>query len=106
MIGRALAQAAPILLLDEPTTALDIGHQQQVLELVDSLRREEGLTVVAAMHDLTLAAQYGDRVVLVDRGRIVAEGSARDVLTSERVEELYGARVRVVDGVVIPVRQR
>ena len=105
VIGRALAQAAPILLLDEPTTALDIGHQQQVLELVDSLRREEGLTVVAAMHDLTLAAQYGDRVVLVDRGRIVAEGSARDVLTSERVEELYGARVRVVDGVVIPVRQ-
>ncbi len=105
VIGRALAQAAPILLLDEPTTALDIGHQQQVLELVDSLRREEGLTVVAAMHDLTLAAQYGDRVVLVDRGRIVAEGSARDVLTSERVEELYGARVRVVDGVVVPVRQ-
>ena len=106
VIGRALAQAAPILLLDEPTTALDIGHQQQVLELVDSLRREEGLTVVAAMHDLTLAAQYGDRVVLVDRGRIVAEGSAGDVLTSERVEELYGARVRVVDGVVIPVRRR
>jgi iron complex transport system ATP-binding protein len=105
VIGRALAQAAPILLLDEPTTALDIGHQQQVLELVDRLRREEGLTVVAAMHDLTLAAQYGDRVVLVDRGRVVAEGSARDVLTSERVEELYGARVRLVDGVVVPVRE-
>ncbi len=106
VIGRALAQAAPILLLDEPTTALDIGHQQQVLELVDRLRREEGLTVVAAMHDLTLAAQYGDRVVLVDRGRVVAEGSAREVLTSERIEELYGARVRVVDGVVVPVRER
>jgi iron complex transport system ATP-binding protein len=106
VLARALAQEAPVLLLDEPTTALDIGHQQQVLELVDSLRREAGLTVVAAMHDLTLAAQYGDRVVLVDRGRIVAEGSARDVLTSERVEELYGARVRVVDGVVIPVRQQ
>jgi iron complex transport system ATP-binding protein len=105
VIGRALAQAAPILLLDEPTTALDIGHQQQVLELVDRLRREEGLTVVAAMHDLTLAAQYGDRVVLVDRGRVVAEGSARDVLTSERVEELYGARVRVIDGVVVPMRE-
>jgi len=104
VIARALAQAAPILLLDEPTTALDIGHQQQVLELVDRLRREEGLTVVAAMHDLTLAAQYGDRVVLVDRGRVVAEGRARDVLTSERVEALYGARVRVVDGVVVPVR--
>ena len=104
-VVKALLPKPKVLLLDEPTTALDIGHQQQVLELVDSLRREEGLTVVAAMHDLTLAAQYGDRVVLVDRGRIVAEGSARDVLTSERVEELYGARVRVIDGVVIPVRQ-
>jgi cobalamin transport system ATP-binding protein len=108
VIARALAQAAPILLLDEPTTALDIGHQQQVLELVDRLRREQNLTVVAAMHDLTLAAQYGDSVVLIDRGRIVAEGSAQDVLTTERVEQLYGARVRVVgagaDVAVVPVR--
>jgi iron complex transport system ATP-binding protein len=108
VLARALAQAAPILLLDEPTTALDIGHQQQVLELVDSLRREQDLTVVAAMHDLTTASQYGDRVVLVDRGRIVADGSAPEVLTAERIERLYGARVRVVgdgaDVVVVPVR--
>lgn len=108
VIARALSQAAPILLLDEPTTALDIGHQQQVLELVDTLRREEGLTVVAAMHDLTLAAQYGDRIVLVDAGRIVAEGLAADVLTAETLEPLYGAKVRVFhDGgrpVVVPVR--
>jgi iron complex transport system ATP-binding protein len=107
VIARALAQAAPILLLDEPTTALDIGHQQQALELVERLRREEGLTVVAAMHDLTLAAQYGDRVVLVDRGRTVADGAARDVLTSERVAALYGARVRVIDDdgfAIVPVR--
>jgi iron complex transport system ATP-binding protein len=108
VIGRALAQEAPILLLDEPTTALDIGHQQQVLELVDRLRRVEGLTVVAAMHDVTLAAQYGDRIVLVDRGRIVAEGSAQDVLTAQRLESLYGARLRIVaegsDVFVIPVR--
>ena len=109
LIARALAQAAPILLLDEPTTALDIGHQQQVLDLVDQLRREEGLTVVAAMHDLTLAAQYGDRILLVDSGRIVAEGLAADVLTVERLEALYGAKVRVfLDGdhpVVVPVRE-
>jgi iron complex transport system ATP-binding protein len=107
VIARALAQAAPILLLDEPTTALDIGHQQQALELVERLRREEGLTVVAAMHDLTLAAQYGDRVVLVDQGRVVAEGQARDVLTAERVESLYGASVRVLDDggfAIVPVR--
>jgi iron complex transport system ATP-binding protein len=109
VIARALAQAAPVLLLDEPTTALDVGHQQQVLELVDELRRADGLTVVAAMHDLTLAAQYGDRIVLVDRGRVVAEGGARDVLTEERIASLYGATVRVVhrDGApaVVPVRR-
>jgi iron complex transport system ATP-binding protein len=110
VIARALAQKAPILLLDEPTTALDIGHQQQVLELVDGLRHEEGLTVVAAMHDLTLASQYGDRIVLVDGGRIVAEGAAEEVLTVERLEALYGARVRVVgegrELVVVPVRSK
>jgi iron complex transport system ATP-binding protein len=107
VIARALAQAAPILLLDEPTTALDIGHQQQALDLVERLRRGEELTVVSAMHDLTLAAQYGDRVVLVDRGCVVAEGDARDVLTAERVESLYGATVRVIaDGgfAIVPAR--
>jgi iron complex transport system ATP-binding protein len=109
VIARALAQAAPILLLDEPTTALDVGHQQQVLELVDELRRADGLTVVAAMHDLTLAAQYGDGIVLVDRGRVVAEGPAEEVLTEERIASLYGATVRVVPGngtpAIVPVRR-
>jgi iron complex transport system ATP-binding protein len=109
VIARALAQSAPILLLDEPTTALDIGHQQHALELVERLRRDGGLTVVAAMHDLTLAGQYGDRVVLVDRGRVVAEGTAREVLTPERVSSLYAARVRVIDDTgfaVVPVRDQ
>jgi iron complex transport system ATP-binding protein len=109
VIARALAQSAPVLLLDEPTTALDVGHQQQVLELVDELRRADGLTVVAAMHDLTLAAQYGDRIVLIDSGRVVAEGGAREVLTEERIASLYGATVRVVLGdgapAVVPVRR-
>jgi iron complex transport system ATP-binding protein len=108
VIARALAQAAPILLLDEPTTALDIGHQQHVLELVDELRREGGLTVIAAMHDLTLAAQYGERIVLIDAGRVIADGVAREVLTSSRLSSLYGARVRVLDDgatlAVVPVR--
>ena len=110
VLARALAQDAGVLLLDEPTTALDIGHQQQVLELVDELRREEGLTVVAAMHELTLASQYGDRIVLVNAGRIVAEGAPAEVLTAERLEALYGARVRIVgegrELVVVPVRPR
>jgi iron complex transport system ATP-binding protein len=109
VIARALAQSAPVLLLDEPTTALDIGHQQQVLELVDELRRADGLTVLAAMHDLTLAAQYGDRIILVDGGRVLAEGDAGDVLTEQRIASLYGATVRVVHGdgapAVVPVRR-
>jgi iron complex transport system ATP-binding protein len=108
VIARSLAQSAPLLLLDEPTSALDLGHQQQVLELVERLRRDHELTVIAAMHDLTLAAQYGDRVVLLDRGRVAAEGAPRHVLTSARVGALYGAKVRVLDEgdglAVVPVR--
>ena len=96
LIARALVQEAPILLLDEPTASLDIGHQQDVLELVDELRGEAGLTVVAAMHDLTLAAQYGERILLLDGGRVVSDGPAREVLSAPRLEELYGARVRPV----------
>src|SRR6185503_2830169 len=96
VLARALVQEAPLLLLDEPTSALDLGHQLQALELVDSLRSEAGLTVVAAMHDLTLAAQFADRVLLLDGGRLVADGAPADVLTQEALARHYGARVRVV----------
>ena len=68
VIARALAQEAPVLLLDEPTASLDVGRGQQALELVDELRRESGLTVLSAMHDLTLAAQYAERLLLLDGG--------------------------------------
>ena len=81
------------MLLDEPTAALDIGHQQQALELLDGLRAADGLTLVAAMHDLTLAAQYADRVLLLDGGRVVADGAPDDVLTEEALAEHYGASV-------------
>jgi iron complex transport system ATP-binding protein len=108
ILARALAQDAPVLLVDEPTSALDIGRQQQALELVDALRTEDGLTVVAAMHDLTLAAQYADRLLFLDRGRLVAAGTARDVLRGELIAEHYGAAVRVLDDpsgpVVVPAR--
>ena len=97
VLARALAQEPRVLLLDEPTSALDIGHQQQVLDLVDSLRRESGLTVVAAMHDLTSAAQYGQRLVLLDAGRVVADGRPDEVLTAERIAQVYDARVEVLD---------
>jgi iron complex transport system ATP-binding protein len=109
VLARALAHEAPVLLLDEPTSALDLGRSQQALELVDSLRREAGLTVLATMHDLTLAGQYADRLLLLDGGRVVAEGPPRDVLTDELVARHYRAAVRVVeeDGaglVVVPAR--
>lgn len=109
VLARALAQQAPALLLDEPTSALDIGRRQEVLELVDALRIERGLSVLAAMHDLTLAGQFADRLVLIADGAIVAQGSAEEVLTAEAIASHYGAEVRVIsDGrggvVVIPVR--
>jgi iron complex transport system ATP-binding protein len=109
-LARALAQDAPVLLLDEPTAALDMGRQQQVLELVDDLRRRRGLTVLSTMHDLTLAGQYADRLLLLDGGRLVASGSADEVLTRALITEHYGAEVEVVDRpgrgfVVVPVRR-
>ncbi|MGH2662655.1 MAG: ABC transporter ATP-binding protein [Actinomycetota bacterium] len=109
VLGRALAQQAPLLLLDEPTSALDVGHQQQVLELVDELRAEHDLTVLSAMHDLTLAGQFADRLLLLAAGRAVAEGPAREVLTEKIILDHYGARVRLVDEpgggvVVVPTR--
>ena len=97
VVARALAQEAPIVLLDEPTAALDIGHQQQALDLLDVLRQESGLTLVAAMHDLTLAAQYADRMLLLNDGRVVADGPPVDVLTEATIAEHYGAAIDVVD---------
>ena len=94
-LARALAQRPRVLLLDEPTTALDLGHQQQVLELVDTLRREDGLTVLSTLHDLTAAAQYADELVLLDRGRTAAAGRPAEVLTAERIGAVYRALVSV-----------
>ncbi|AXH96681.1 ABC transporter ATP-binding protein [Ornithinimicrobium avium] len=106
VIARALAQQSPVLLLDEPTSALDVGHQVEVLELVDELRHEDGLTVVAAMHDLGIAARYSDRLALLDRGSLAAVGAPCDVLQEDLVSRVYGHPVRVheLDGhlVVVP----
>ncbi|HJR45900.1 MAG TPA: ABC transporter ATP-binding protein [Actinomycetota bacterium] len=110
VLARALAQRAPLLVLDEPTSALDVGHQQQVLELVDSLRREQDLTVISAMHDLTLAGQFAERLVLLRDGQIVAEGTAEEVLTEATIATHYGASVKVFRDngtlVVVPMRER
>jgi iron complex transport system ATP-binding protein len=108
VVARALAQEARIVLLDEPTAALDIGHQQQALELLDVLRGESDLTLVAAMHDLTLAAQYADRMLLLDHGSVAADGLPRDVLTVDALALHYGASIDVVpvDGRIAVVPRR
>jgi iron complex transport system ATP-binding protein len=95
MIARALAQQPKVLLLDEPTAHLDIGYQQEILDLLKHLSLSEGLTVVAVLHDLNLAAYYCQKLVLVHNGRIHASGHPSRVLTPENLEEVYGIRVLV-----------
>ena len=97
VIARAIAQEAPLLLLDEPTTGLDIAQQLRVLELVDELRRADGLTVVSTMHDLTLAGRFAQRFALLSGGHVVAEGPRGEVLLPHVIAEHYGARVGVID---------
>ncbi|WP_214109332.1 ABC transporter ATP-binding protein [Acrocarpospora catenulata] len=103
VLARALAQQAPILILDEPTTALDLGHQQQALDLLDRLRLTDGLTVLTTLHDLSLAGQYADSLLLLADGRAVAAGTPGQVLTEELITRHFGARVRVSGGPGRPV---
>ncbi|HEY1819268.1 MAG TPA: ABC transporter ATP-binding protein [Trebonia sp.] len=98
VLARALAADPKVLLLDEPTSMLDVGHEQQVLELVDGLRRDAGLTVVSTLHDLTVAGQYADTLVMLDGGQVVASGSPQRVLTAALIESVYAARVTVIAG--------
>ena len=109
VLARALTQEAGVLLLDEPTTSLDIGHAQQVLDLVDELRVERRMAVVAAIHDLTFAAQYAGRLLLLDAGTVVAQGRPAAVLTESAIARFSGARVHLMHGpegepVVVPRR--
>ena len=103
VLARALVQESSILLLDEPTTSLDLGHQQEVLDLVEELRRERGLTVLATLHDLTLAARYGDELAVLAVGRIVASGPPADVLTEALIASHFHAHVRIIEDVDGPV---
>ncbi|MCX4511623.1 MULTISPECIES: ABC transporter ATP-binding protein [unclassified Streptomyces] len=95
-IAMALAQETDLLLLDEPTTFLDIAHQVEVLDLVRQLNHERGRTVVAVLHDLNQAARYADHLVAMKEGRIVAEGHPSDVVTAELVREVFGLASVVV----------
>lgn len=96
VVARALAQETPVLLLDEPTAHLDIGHQGVVLELMRGFTRREGKAVLAVVHDLTLAAHYCDRIVVLKAGRVIREGAPADVLTPDVLREVYGVPVAVM----------
>ncbi|MFE7214810.1 ABC transporter ATP-binding protein [Streptomyces sp. NPDC057611] len=95
-IAMALAQDTDLLLLDEPTTYLDIAHQVEVLDLVRRLNRERGRTVVAVLHDLNQAARYADHLIAMRAGRIVAQGPPGDIVTAELVQEVFGLASVVV----------
>lgn len=95
-IAMALAQETDVLLLDEPTTFLDISHQIDVLDLLTDLNRERGTTVAMVLHDLNLAARYADHLVAMAEGSIVAAGDPAEVLTEDTVEQVFGLRSRVV----------
>jgi len=110
VLARALVQEAPVLVMDEPTTSLDLGHSQMVLDLADELRREQGLTVLCALHDLTLAGQYSDHLLVICEGRSVLAGPPAQVLTRPNLERFFEATVSVVDHqgrpAVLPARRR
>jgi len=95
ILAMALAQQPRLLLLDEPTVHLDIAHQIEILELVKRLNAEQGLTVIAAMHDLNLASLYFERLILLKEGRVSADGTPSQVLTEQTISEAFSASVRV-----------
>ncbi|MHB1414337.1 MAG: heme ABC transporter ATP-binding protein [Chloroflexota bacterium] len=95
LVAMALAQEPEVLLLDEPTVHLDINHQLDVMSLVRRLNQEQGLTVLATMHDLNLAALFFDRLVLIERGHKVADGPPEQVLSVDHIKQVFGADVQV-----------
>ncbi len=90
LLGVAVAQDAPVMLLDEPTVHLDLRHQVETMELLRDLNERDGTTIVSVLHDLTLAAHFFPRLALLDRGVLVADGPPAEVLTDERVREIFG----------------
>ncbi len=96
VLAMALAQEAPLLLLDEPTASLDLSHQTKVMDLVLNLHGKRGGAVVIAMHDLTTAARYCNRLIMIAEGQVQCEGVPEEILTAENIFEVYGAEVIVL----------
>jgi cobalamin transport system ATP-binding protein len=95
-IAKALCQEPQVMLLDEPTAALDLSHQVRVMDLMEKLKEEKGVTVIMVSHDVNLAAMYGDQLLLIKAGHIVSMGAPNDVITFDTLEEAYGC-VLLVD---------
>lgn len=95
-IALALAQQSDILLLDEPTTYLDIGHQLDILDLLSSLHRQHHLTIVMVLHDINQASQYSDRVIALKDGNIIADGLPLDIISESLIENLFGIRSELI----------
>jgi len=96
MLAMAITQNSPIMLLDEPTSNLDLSHQGKVMDLIRNNHRQRDGATLIAIHDLTLAAQYTDRMILISEGRIFADGTPETVLTESNIEEAYGAKVTIL----------
>ena len=96
-IAMVLAQQTPLILLDEPTTFLDIAHQIELLDLFADLNAEQGRTIVAVLHDLNHACRFADQIIAMKAGSIVAQGNPADVITADLVEEVYGLKCQIID---------
>ncbi|MDC6109889.1 ATP-binding cassette domain-containing protein [Serratia rubidaea] len=96
-IAMVLAQQTPLLLLDEPTTWLDITHQIELLELMRQLNRERGHTLVVVLHDLNHACRYATHLIAMRGGKVIAEGAPKDIVTSQLIEEVYGLKCMIID---------
>ncbi len=104
-LAKLMAQNPAVLLLDEPTTYLDIGYQVQLLDQVQQWRVEKGLTVIAVLHDLNLAALYCDKLVMLDKGQIYVSGTPTEVLTTEHIKKVYGTNVTIISHPILKVPQ-
>jgi len=111
VVAAALVKNPAVLLLDEPTNSLDYSHQLQVMNLLSSLKRERGMTIVAVIHDLNLAARFADQIIIIKDGSIVAKGTPHEVITPNNLAEAFRILARVIDDpvgktpLVIPIRQ-
>ena len=95
-IAMALAQQTDILLLDEPTTYLDIAYQVEILDLLTDLNRRRGTTIVMVLHDINLSARYADYIFALRKGKLVAQGTPEDVITSELIDTVFGLDCKVI----------